>query len=370
MNTYMVACVAAVGMTRAVDAKMTPRLTPLQSTPRLTPLCAASLAEGLRWRKREGCLFFSDMHLGRVRTLKPDGSTAVALEVDDEPAGLGWLPDGRMLLVLMRKRLLAVKCDKEDAPSLDEVQPGIFCWADLSHVQPVRTNDLVVDGAGNAYVGGFGLNEFWKPGNEDAQTEISLVRAADGHPQRPTPPQTAAEGLKFPNGMVISPDGKTLLVSETYGAGIVAWDRDPVDGSLSNRRCWASLPGCFPDGMCLDAEGALWVAICATLPANPLRSAVATVLALVRNGCKPTGAFIRVHEGGRISETIFLKDAMAICCMLGGPSGKTLYMSCAKETMPEPCKARGEQNGFIAAIEVAVPAATCAENPDYWAGCC
>ena len=328
----------------------------------LLRVCNAALAEGLRWRSREGALYFSDMHAGKVVKLAPGSAPETVLTIDaDDPSGLGWLPDGRLLLVRMLSRSLA---------AWDPATRELVAYADLSSIQPLKSNDLCVDCDGNAYVGGFGLNDPDVGDDNKAAhetSEVTLVRPpAAGAAQRV---ETAASGILFPNGTVITPDGRTMIVAETFGARLTAWERDLTSARLSSPRCWAELPGCYPDGMCLDAEGAVWVAICATQLANRLRSRAATLLAYVRAG-QPTGAVCRVHEGGRISQCIFLADSMAVACMLGGADGRTLYVSCAASTVAATCKAAGTSNGYVGIVRVAVPAATADSCRDYWGGCC
>jgi len=328
---------------------------------RRTLACRVTFAEGLRWRKKEKRLVFSDMHARKLLRLEMNNELTTIMDVDDDPSGLGWLPDGRMLVVLMCSRTLAV---------VDEQSATLAPWADLSSVQPFRANDMVMDGCGNAYVGGFGQNNLEDPGTFGALTEITLVRApAAPHSQATT--QTAAQHLLFPNGAVITPDGRTFLAAETFGSRISAWDRDPVAATLSNPRVWAMLDGCYPDGMCLDEEGALWVAICGMEHKNRLQPTLGAIaIGYLLNGKRPAGAFARVHEGGKISQCIFLRDELGVSCMLGGADGRTLYMSCARSADPVTCKRAGDTNGCITTATVAVPGAQSVEFPYYWAGYC
>jgi sugar lactone lactonase YvrE len=192
------------------------------------------------------------------------------------------------------------------------------------------------------------------------KTEISLIRDRSV--------TTAADGLSFPNTMVITPNGRTLIVAETFGFRISAYDRDPKSGALTNRRVWAQL-GMPVDGICLDAEGCIWAAIPYTFPFNPLRNPLATLWAYARAG-HPVGACIRLAEGGAILDKIFLPSHWAIACMLGGPMGNTLFILGAVEFDEEKVKKLGDENSVILATKVNIPAATDAANPRYWGGVC
>ncbi len=263
--------------------------------------------EGPRWR--DGKLWFSDMHSQRVMTVDPTGNSEVVVEVANDPSGLGWLPDGRLLVVSMRDRKLL----RLDGEGLSEV-------ADLSAVATYHCNDMVVDSVGRAYVGNFGAD--FQGGAEMVPAKLALVDP-DGTVR------VAAEDLMFPNGSVITPDGKTLIVGESFAARLTAFDI-AADGSLSNRRVWAEIPGALPDGCCLDAEGAIWIA-------SPISSEV-----------------VRVCEGGKVTDRIKV-DTQAIACMLGGADRKTLFILTAGTLDPEEAKQR--RDGRIETIGVEVPGA-------------
>lgn len=193
--------------------------------------------EGPRWR--DGKLWFSDMNDLRVRTVDLDGRTEDVVRVPGQPSGLGWLPDGRLLVVSMTDRRLL----RLDGDTLSEV-------ADLSKLANHHCNDMVTDVEGRSYVGNFGFD--LQAGESPRTTGLVLV----------TPEGDArivAEDLSFPNGSVITPDGRTLVVGESWAGRLSAFDI-AEDGSLSGRRVWAQLEGAIPDGCCLDAEGAIWVA--------------------------------------------------------------------------------------------------------------
>ncbi len=264
--------------------------------------------EGPRWR--DGKLWFSDFFTHRVMTVDLDGRTETVADVPGQPSGLGWTPDGRLLVVSMIDRRLL----RLDPAGLTEV-------ADLSALAPWHCNDMVVDADGGAWVGNFGF-EFTDP---DSVKSTVLIRvAADGSAR------VVADELYFPNGMVITPDGRTLVVAETFAARLTAFDIQ-ADGALANRREWAALPGKSPDGICLDAEGAIWVA-------SP-----------------PTREVLRVHEGGEISARV-VTERHAIACMLGGEDRRTLFVLTGRVGL-KPDEARRQRVGRIERVEVDIPGA-------------
>ena len=186
--------------------------------------------EGPRWH--DGRLWFSDFYAHEVIAVDLRGNREHIIEVPGQPSGLGWTPNGQLLVVSMTDRRL-LRLDPD----------GLTAVANLSDFANYHCNDMVVDGDGRAYVGNFGFNSH----AGDPFRAANLVRVdPDGTVS------VAATNLAFPNGSVITPDGQTLIVGETRGNILTAWDRAP-DGSLSNRRIWAHLDGGFPDGICLDA---------------------------------------------------------------------------------------------------------------------
>jgi sugar lactone lactonase YvrE len=263
--------------------------------------------EGPRWR--DGRLWVSDMHDHRVFTVDVSGNSETICRVPTQPSGLGWLPDGRLLIVSMTDRKLL----RLEGDTLVE-------HADLSAVATYHCNDMVVDAAGRAYVGNFGSDI--ESGGSPKPAAIALVEP-DGSVR------SVAEDLSFPNGSVITPDGRTLIVGESWGARLTAFDI-ASDGSLSGRRVWAELPGTVPDGCCLDADGAIWAA-------SPM-----------------TRQVVRVHEGGEISERIET-EPMAIACMLGGEDRRTLFILTAPGVAAEEC--REKRSARIETVEVDVPGA-------------
>ena len=263
--------------------------------------------EGPRWH--DGRFWFSDMHAGRVFAVGMDGVAEMIVEVEGEPSGLGWLPDGRLLVVSMQDRRLL----RLDPGGLTEV-------ADLSPLASFHCNDMVVDRAGRAYVGNF---EFDLHKQESPRGANLILVHPDGRTE------VAAKDLLFPNGAVITPDGKTLIVGESFGACLTAFDVAP-DGGLHNRRVWAKLEGAVPDGICLDEEGAIWVA-------SPVG----------------VGGVLRVREGGEVAERIAVENE-AFACMLGGPERRTLFICTAPDSDP---KKTTDCRGRIEIVEVDVAGA-------------
>jgi sugar lactone lactonase YvrE len=263
--------------------------------------------EGPRWH--DGKLFFSDMHARQVHAVDMSGKSEVICEVPAWPSGLGWLPDGRMLVVSMTDRKL-LRLDRD----------GLKEYGDMSKLAPFHCNDMVVDKEGRAYVGNFGFDLH---ANEKPRGTTLVMVAPDGSAR------IVAEELMFPNGAVITPDGKTLIVGESFGQRLTAFDV-AADGALKNRRVWADLGKSVPDGICLDAESAIWVA------------------------CPTASEVIRVKQGGEVTERIKV-ETDAFACMLGGPDGRTLFVATAANSDPEKCRA--DRTGRIEMTQVEVPRA-------------
>jgi len=281
----------------------------VSGAPALRPLLEGlAFPEGPRWH--DGSLWLSDMHARRVLRLDAEGRAETVAEVSGRPSGLGWLPDGRLLVVSMEDRRL-LRLEPE----------GLVEHADLSGLATYHCNDMVVDAAGRAYVGNFGF-DLHAPDAKPVPAELVRVDP-DGRAE------VAARELRFPNGTVISPDGATLVVGESYGACLTAFDVAP-DGGLSGRRTWARLEGAVPDGICLDAESALWVA-------SPVSREV-----------------LRVREGGEVVARV-QTEQMAIACMLGGPERRTLFVLSAATTHPE--EAARLRSGRVETLAVEVPGA-------------
>jgi sugar lactone lactonase YvrE len=267
-----------------------------------TLIGSLSLTECPRWR--DGRLYFSDFYTQRVLAVALDGTLETIAEVPAQPSGLGFLPDGRMLIVSMRDRKIM---RRERDSSLVE-------HADLSSLAPWHLNDMVVDHQGRAWVGNFGFDLM---GGAKVTTTNLISVEPDGCAK------VAAEGLGFPNGMVLTPDGSTLIVAETTMNRLSAFD--VASGVLGERRTWAAFGDpptsdeiaevlrqvdVAPDGICLDAEGAIWVA-----------DAI---------GCR----LIRVAEGGDILAELKTDGLGVFACMLGGDNGRTLF-ACVAPTFNE-----------------------------------
>ncbi len=262
--------------------------------------------EGPRWHQNR--LFFSDFFSHRVVAVDQSGVSETICEVPNQPSGLGWLPDGRMLVVSMLDRRL-MRLDGDDLVEA----------ADLSGLAPFTCNDMVVDAEGRAYVGNFGFDLF--AGEEPCTT--CLIRVdPDGTAK------IVANDVFFPNGSVITPDGTTLIVGESRGQRLSAWEVS-ANGDLEKRRLWADLGQNIPDGICLDAEGCVW-------SADPHHNEV-----------------IRVREGGEVLQRVST-DRGAYACMLGGENRKTLFVCTSKHSGPEAAK---QLSGRIEYCRVEVPGA-------------
>ncbi len=234
--------------------------------------------EGPRWH--EGCLWLSDMWDYVVYRLTTDGRWDVVSKVPQRPSGLGFLKDGTPIVVSMGDRKL-----------MKIVASGLVEYADLSAIARGDVNDLVVDPEGRIYVGNFGYDLFG--GGEAAFANLAMVDV-DGSIR------VVAEDLDFPNGVVIKDGGETLVVAETWSNRLTAFKRSS-DGSLSNRRVYADMGERSPDGICIDREGGIWVS------------------------CFNTGEFVRVLDGGKITDRVFCEGKRAVACQLGGDDGRTLF---------------------------------------------
>ncbi|MFL5661803.1 MAG: SMP-30/gluconolactonase/LRE family protein [Ktedonobacteraceae bacterium] len=241
-----------------------------------TLLTGLGFGESPRWH--EGRLWFSNWGIQEVVAVDLEGKNEVMVRVPTSiPFCIDWLPDGCLLVVSGREGLLL--CRESDGE--------LVTHADLSGLAGIW-NEIVVDGRGNVYING---------GDFDAPGMIALV-TPDGSAR------LVADGIAFPNGMAVTPDNKTLIVAESHGNCLTAFDID-ADGNLSNRRVWAALEGAAPDGICLDAEGAVWY------------------------GDVPNKCCVRVREGGEVLQTIHL-DRGCFACMLGGVNKQTLFLMAAE----------------------------------------
>jgi sugar lactone lactonase YvrE len=272
--------------------------------------------EGPRWH--EGRLWFSDMNARKVHAVSEDGALETICTVPARPSGLGWWPEdgaadaGRLLVVSMDDRRL-LRLDPE----------GLVEVADLSPVASCHCNDMVVSSEGRAYVGNFGFDIHSGEGDVEPQPATLALVERDGR-VRP-----AAENLMFPNGCVITPDGSTLIVCETFSSCLTAFTIQP-DGSLDQRRTWAEVPGIFPDGCCLDADGGIWVA---TVTGHQV---------------------LRLIEGGEVTDRVVL-ETESFACMLGGEDGRSLFVCTASTSHPE--ESLAAMGGRIEVARVASPRA-------------
>jgi sugar lactone lactonase YvrE len=274
--------------------------------------------EGPRWH--EGRLWCSDMHDHRVISTALDGDVATVVRVDDdEPSGLGWLPDGRLLVVAMEtQRLLRLEPDGE-----------LVVHADLSSAARGSLNDMIVAADGTAYLGDMGVR-IHELGAQRRAGQTFRV-AADGSWE------CAADDLESPNGHILTDDGRTLIVAESGGGRLTAFTVRE-DGTLTDRRTFAELVPARadvvfapPDGICLDAEGAVWVA-------DPLGARV-----------------FRVREGGEVTDSIPFEGVIPVACVLGGDDRRTLLMCVAADWKRDAVV--GRHTGRIDACEVDVPGA-------------
>ena len=270
-----------------------------------------SFLECPRWH--DGRVWASDFYMHVVVASDGEGAAEVVATVAEQPSGLGWLPDGRLLVVsMLDRRLLRME------PSGELVQ-----HADLSGLAPSHLNDMVVDASGRAYVGNFGFDLMLR---EPIRPTVMIRVDADGTAS------VAADDLLFPNGTVIL-DDRTLVVAESFGARLTAFDI-AADGALVNRRVWASFgeagaPGAVgPDGIGADAEGAIWVA-------DALGHRV-----------------VRVQEGGAILEEISTGDLGVYACMLGGDDGRTLFLCAAPSFLEHERRDRREARLLSCRVDV------------------
>ncbi|MFQ3314866.1 MAG: sugar lactone lactonase YvrE [Candidatus Poriferisodalaceae bacterium] len=239
-----------------------------------------AFGEGPRWH--DGKLWFSDFYRHGIFTVDVSGKEELILEVPSQPSGLGWLPSGDLIFVSMLDRSL--KRLSSDGQ--------VHLHADLSGIATGPCNDMVVSSDGTAYVGNFGFDE----GEDYAQASLAIVYA-DGRVL------AGPSGFDFPNGTVIDPAGRRLIVAESYGRRLTAFSIEE-NGALTDRREFADLGKRVPDGICLDAQGGIWVAD----PRN--------------RSC------FRVLEGGEVTEVIEL-EFNCFACMLGGSDRRTLFMMTA-----------------------------------------
>jgi sugar lactone lactonase YvrE len=279
------------------------------SVPELqTLITGLAFPESPRWHDNR--LWVSDWGAHEVIAVDLDGKREVIARVASFPMCIDRLPDKRLLIVAASDGLLLRR----------EPDASLATHADLTGVSGHKWNDIVVDGRGNVYVNNIGFDF---PGGEFAPGILALV-TPDGFARQ------VAEGLAFPNGMVVTPDNTTLIVAESYGNRLTAFDIAP-DGGLSNRRVWADLDGGVPDGICLDAQNAVWY------------------------GDVPNKRCVRVREGGEVLDTIEL-DRGCFACMLGGADKRTLFLAANEWTGPENM-ADGRRMGQVLMVDADAPGA-------------
>jgi sugar lactone lactonase YvrE len=270
--------------------------------------------EGPRWR--DGRLWFGDFYAQAVKSVSLAGDLRTEFEIDDRPSGLGWTPDGDLLVVSMTKRRVLRR----------NAAGQISLHADLSDIATFHCNDMVVARDGSAYVGNFGFDldaELEARGAPAVIADHPTAKLARISPSGQV--SVAAEAMHFPNGSVITPDEKTLIVGETLAGCLTAFDI-AADGSLSNRRLWASTWPRAPDGIALDAKGRIWIA-------NPIAPECALIA-----------------EGGEVVDVI---DTGQPCfaCMLGGEDGRTLFMLTAETSLAHEAAAAPRGKVQIATVD-------------------
>jgi sugar lactone lactonase YvrE len=287
-----------------------------------------AFGEAPRWH--DGRLWLSDIFAKRVVAVGLDGRAEVVCELDDHPSGLGWLPDGRMLVTSMLDRRI-LRLDRTGPGRADLVE-----HADLRDVCPGNCNDMVVDGRGNAYVGNTGYEYLYRGQPVPVRTSTSLVLVTpDGEVRRQ--PGT----LMFPNGSGVTADGRTLVVAQSHAGRLTAYEICD-DGSLVGERVFAQLPAGRdnPDGICIDEEGAVWMA-------DPHHKCC-----------------VRILDGGQITHIVDTAPYETVACALGGEDRRTLFLVLAPDRNEpgavrfalgdSPAEARP---GRVDAMEVDVPGA-------------
>jgi sugar lactone lactonase YvrE len=269
-----------------------------------------AMGESPRWH--EGRLWLCDWAAHEILAADEAGRRHVIATVPSMPFSIDWLPDGRLLVIVGREARLLV-----GGPGGGPLEP----FADLSGISRKPWNEIVVDGRGNIYLNNIGF-EF--PGETPAPGFVALV-TPDGSAR------VVAEGLSFPNGMAVTPDNGTLIVGESYADCLTAFEI-AADGSLLSRRVWAATPGDHPDGICLDADGAVWY------------------------GDVGSSRCVRVREGGQVLEVVHL-DRGCFACVLGGFDRRTLYMVAADFSDPGAIMSGRSRTGCVIATEAPASAA-------------
>jgi sugar lactone lactonase YvrE len=265
-----------------------------------------SFGESPRWH--DDRLWVCDWGAQELVAVDLEGRSEVVERVPSFPFCIDWLPDGRLLIVNAAAGALQRR----------EGDGSVVTHADLGALSRYPWNDIAVDGRGYAYVGNIGFDM----GEEDFRPGTLAVVAPDGSARE------VAGDVAFPNGMAVTPDGATLIVAESYGNRLSAFDIGD-DGSLSNRRVWAEVGDGYPDGICIDAEGAVWY------------------------GDVPNKRCVRVREGGEVLQTVEL-DRGCFACALGGPDGRTLFMVAREWSGPESMGDEG-RSGQVLTVPAPAP---------------
>jgi sugar lactone lactonase YvrE len=272
-----------------------------------------TVADGLAFpecpRWHDSALWFSDQHGGSVSRISLAGRAVPVVTVPGGPSGLGWDSRGSMLIVSMLEKRLY----RHDEDKLSVV-------ADLSSYCPGPANDMVVTADDYAIVGNIGFD--FSGGEPPRNTVLLSVNTMSGQVK------VVADDLNTPNGMVITPDGGTLILAESFGHRLLAFDLR-AGGDLSNRRVFADLDGAVPDGICLDAEGCVWYASIGTHDV------------------------VRVEPGGSVRERVSTGDREAVACMLGGPDRRQLYVCTSTEFHSEHTTRLMQGRIEVAAVDVA-----------------
>lgn len=271
-------------------------------------LSGLAMGESPRWHEHR--LWFSDWGTQEIIAVDLNGNSEVVVRVPfGLPFSIDWLPDGRLLIVSGSEGLLLRR----------EPDGLLATHTDLRGLSEKSWNEIVVDGRGNAYVNGGAFD----PETGGIAPGIITLITPDGSARQ------VADGIAFPNGMAVTPDNSTLIIAESDGKKLSAFDI-AGDGSLSNRRVWADLDG-YPDGICIDAESAVW------------------------HADVPNKRCVRVREGGEVMQTVKL-DQGCFACMLGGEYKTTLFLIAAEfRGMENMLEGARERTGQVLTIEAPVP---------------
>jgi sugar lactone lactonase YvrE len=251
--------------------------------PQTPEVLQAGLAFGESPRWHDGRLWVANWGTQEVLAIDLAGRSEVVVRIPTTlPYSLDWLPDGRLLVVSGQERLLLRR----------EADGALVTHADLTVLSDHGFNEIVVDGRGAIYINGGG------PMGGDTPAGMVVLVTPDGAVRQ------VAAGIAFPNGMAVTPDNATLIVADSWGRRLTAFDI-AADGDLSKGRVWAELGDGAPDGICIDVEGAVWYADV------------------------PNRRCVRVREGGEVLDSVQF-DRGCFACMLGGDDGKTLFVTAAE----------------------------------------